>query len=429
MITLGVKSMLIEFTIKNFRSINEKVTLSMVASPDKTLQMNTIHTNQIKDRLLRSAILYGANASGKTNILYSLAVLRNYLLLSHQYGKHAELPFSPFLPSNTKTIKPTEFYLTFFQKNIRYEYCLSFNKKKIIEELLYYYPKGKRATIFERRKTNEYKFTVDKGAQKSIAAKTRENVSYLSSSVQWNYPGTEEAFNWFENQLYPLGQTDHPEATRKTVSMLNSKNNKIRNEIMHCMEMADLGIVDIDAKYKKLTQEDFSPDTHPEVIKLLLEQEQAETLEARMFHRQIQKGGKEKVYPIDYNLESEGTKKLFSIIGPCLHSLANGRILILDELDVRLHPLLCIYIIKLFHNPNKNKSNAQLLFSTHNTNFLDLELFRRDQIWFTEKNPKTNNTELYSLVDFSPRKDSNIQKGYLMGRYGAIPFIREDGIC
>lgn len=119
----------------------------------------------------------------------------------------------------------------------------------------------------------------------------------------------------------------------------------------------------------------------------------------------------------------KGRKEFFSLIGPWIDALNKGSVLVVDELDTKLHHLLNVFLINLFHDPEQNKNNAQLIFTTHNTNLLNLELFRRDQIWFTAKKPKVGSTDFYSLIEFSPRKDKNIQMGYLDGRYGAIPFI------
>ena len=129
-----------------------------------------------------------------------------------------------------------------------------------------------------------------------------------------------------------------------------------------------------------------------------------------------------------YSEESEGTKRMFSLIGHWIDALRNGKILVIDELDTKLHHLLNVFLINLFHDPTQNKNNAQLIFTTHNINLLDQDIFRRDQIWFTEKDGETGASDLYSLVEYSPRKDKDIQKGYLAGKYGALPFIKDNRI-
>jgi AAA15 family ATPase/GTPase len=145
-------------------------------------------------------------------------------------------------------------------------------------------------------------------------------------------------------------------------------------------------------------------------------------------HKVLDEIGNEGYFEFDFEEESEGTQRLFSLIGLWIDSLNNGRVLVVDELDTKLHHLLNVFLIKLFNDSTQNKNNAQLIFTTHNTNLLDQDIFRRDQIWFTEKNPSKGSTDLYSLIEFSPRKDKDIQKGYLTGRYGAIPFISDDRI-
>jgi len=195
-----------------------------------------------------------------------------------------------------------------------------------------------------------------------------------------------------------------------------------------------LGIFDISAKLDKILIDDTSlelssPDLKTELV-LISDDEGLKLvqMDIKTMHNVLDEQGNDIVINFDFDEESEGTKRLFALVGSWIDALNNGRILIVDELDTKLHPLLMEFLIKLFHNPTQNKNDAQLIFTTHNTNLLDLDLFRRDQIWFTEKNPNFGNTDLYSLLEFSPRKDKNVRKGYLAGRYGAIPFISDDRI-
>jgi len=305
--------------------------------------------------------------------------------------------------------------------------------KKIVDEYLYYYPQGRKALIFERKDTFNYKFTIDINEQEFLSSKTLPNVLYLSNSTQLNYKKTSEAFDWFKDNLKIIGATDNPKLTAFTIELLN-KDEELKEFILKILIVADLGIVDISAKLDKILIDDTSlelssPDLKTELV-LISDDEGLKLvqMDIKTMHNVLDEQGNDIVINFDFDEESEGTKRLFALVGSWIDALNNGRILIVDELDTKLHPLLMEFLIKLFHNPTQNKNDAQLIFTTHNTNLLDLDLFRRDQIWFTEKNPNFGNTDLYSLLEFSPRKDKNVRKGYLAGRYGAIPFISDDRI-
>lgn len=430
--------MLIEFSIENFRSFKEKVTLSLLASSDKSLDNNLIKTDVLnKYNLLRTEVIYGANASGKSNIVFALISLNKLVMNSHQFQKGTKIDYSPFKLDEKYLSLPSKFEVILIKNNIRYVYGVSFTSEKIIDEYLYYYPEGRKALIFERKDTDNYRFTTDKKEQKFLSEKTLQNVLYLSNSTKLNYRKTSDVFDWFKDTLRIIGTTDHPQLIEDSIESLN-KDKKLKEFILKGLNEADLGIVDISASIEKVSIEDLdeteiSPEFVPFFKKNFMLQTSSEdiqliNMEIKTFHKVLNEYGKELKISFDFEDESEGTKRLFSLIGIWIDVLRNGRILIVDELDTKLHHLLNILLIKLFHDPTQNTFNAQLIFTTHNTNLLDLDLFRRDQIWFTEKNPSFGNTDLYSLIEFSPRKDKNIQKGYLAGRYGAIPFIGDERI-
>jgi len=423
--------MLIEFSIENFRSIKNEITLSLVASPDKSLDNNLIKTDALKDdNLLRSAVIYGANASGKSNIILAISSLKTLVMESHKSQKGTEITYSPFKLDKEYLSKPSKFEIVFIKNNTKYIYGVSFTNEKIIDEYLYYYPEGRKALIFERRDTNNYRFTIDIKEQKFLSEKTLDNVLYLSNATQLNYKKTSEAFDWFKDTLEVIDSTDHPRLTRFTIETLN-KDRNLKELILKALLEADLGIVDISATFEKVPFGDFSQINKKfkkRNILLTAADGGFEISDIKTTHKGFDEIGNKFDVQFDFEEESEGTKRLFALIGPWIDALIKGRILIVDELDTKLHHLLNVFLIKLFHNPTQNKNNAQLIFATHNTNLLDLDLFRRDQIWFTEKNPGVGSTDLYSLLEFSPRKDKNVRNGYLAGRYGAIPFISDERI-
>jgi len=318
--------------------------------------------------------------------------------------------------------------VVFIKNNIKYIYGVSFISEKIIDEYLYYYPEGRKALIFERKDTNNYRFTIDRKKQKFISEKTLDNVLYLSNSTQLNYDKTSEAFDWFKDNLGIIGVADHPGLIHYTINKLN-EDVKLKEFILKALIEADLGINNLFASFEVISIDKLPIQIREQFKTIISDSEQnLEKLDITTIHKVLDEIGNENSVKFDFGEESEGTKRLFLLIGPWIDSLNNGRVLFVDELDTKLHHLLNVFLIKLFNDPTQNKNNAQLIFTTHNTNLLDQDIFRRDQIWFTEKNPSQGSTDLYSLIEFSPRKDKNIQKGYLAGRYGAIPFISDDRI-
>lgn len=424
-------------SIENFLSIKKKACFSLLASSDVSNPNNLIKTEILKkdESLLKCAVVYGANASGKSNILKAFDLLKYLVITSGKNMPGDKLPHEPFKLDPNCLLEPTKFEIVFIQKNMEYVYGVAFTKEKIIDEYLYYYPKGRKATIFERKNTNQYKFTVDKKIQNDISKRTSENVLYLSNSAQQSYSKTREIIVWFKEVLKIIGPTERiPENI--TAKLLRDDKYKIL--ILKALSVADLGIDDVKASVEKtLLSESIQSfpkelnipkDTKLGAITLEDGKWYLENVDIKTSHKVVDENGNQFNVTFDYEDESDGTRKMFSLIGPWIDSLIKGEVLIVDELDTKLHHFLNVFLIELFQDPVQNKSNAQLVFSTHNTNLLDQELFRRDQIWFTEKNPNLGNTELYSLVEFSPRKDKNIQKGYLAGRYGAVPFVSREKI-
>lgn len=418
--------MLIEFKAENFRSISREITFSLLASSDRSLDGNLIELDALKksDRLLKSAVIYGANASGKSNVLLAMFNLQNLVMTSVKNQDGDLLAFEPFKLSSECMSKPSKFSVFFVKNNIRYRYAVSFDRTKVIDEELYYYPNNREALIFERKNTTEFKFTIDKRVQSDISKRTLDNVLYLSNSAQQNYDKTLEAFKWFREDLRIIGARTLSEQGEYTINMLN-QDDESKKAILRSLERADLGLVDIIASIEDVDMAALPAEIINHLPRSLDSASgKLQRIDINTFHLSKDKDGKEQSIAFDFNTEeSEGTKRFFSLIGPWLNALNKGQVLFIDELELKLHPMLSEHLIKLFHDKSYNKNNAQLIITTHNTNLLNDELFRRDQIWFTEKDPDKGNTELYSLLEFKARKDQNILKGYLMGRYGALPFI------
>ena len=420
--------MLIEFQITNFRSINETQTLSLVAGSGKELASENTFESRLPGfpRLLRSAVVYGANAAGKTNLLRALqfmqGVVKTSATVSQAGGRIAHAPFK--LSKATKT-QPTEFEVAFADpdEGVRYEYGFSFDAERFHKEWLIAYPHGRPQNWFERtyraaKKKYEWHFSTKlKGSPRVWRDATRDNALFLSTAIQLNSEQLRPVFQWFDKKLVVIGMGGSLLNPALTLQLLEQPDGKQR--LLQFAHAADLGIDDL-----SMRKEPTAPVLVMEgnVVREPLPAAQVATV-ARVtsIHKAIDGG---EPVPLDIGEESSGTQILFQSAGAWLNVLKNGEVLLYDELDTSLHPLMTRFLIRLFHGANTNPKNAQLVFTTHDTSLLDADIFRRDQVWFIEKDKKSA-SKLYPLSDFSPRKDEALERGYLRGRYGALPFIGE----
>lgn len=420
--------MLIEFTIKNYRSIKEAQTFSMVTSKGNELKNSNTFTEEASNTdLLRSAVIYGANAAGKSNFIRALmdmnAIVRNSASKSQEGDL---LDIEPFLFNDSTLEGPTEFEAIFLNEGVKYQYGFSATKKKIIEEWLIAYPKGRAQRWFSRffneeSRECEYKFSDNLLGKKSIWQNaTRANALFLSTAVQLNSDQLKPVFNWFKGKLQLVSEGMGDNISRG-FSILLCENKETKNQILNFLKYADLDIHDFNLEKQK-----FDPAILPKELPDALKEEITKDMEGKNFVevKTIHKTQTGKLVSLDLSSESEGTQRLFALAGPWIDVLSNGYILVIDELNNSLHPKMVEYLIKLFHNDKTNPNNAQLIFTTHETSILSQDIFRRDQIWFSEKN-QSQETSIYPLTDFSPRKGrENIELGYLSGRYGGVPFIK-----
>ena len=389
--------MLIQFTIENHRSIKESAVISFAASKDKSLESCLIHPDE-KRTLLPVLAIYGANAAGKSNVLHALMTMKDMIVgFSSKLSKGQKLPWEPFAGNN----RPTSFEIMYIYNQVRYVYGFSFDAKKIYTEYLYHWPNGREALIFSRE-NGVYEFRENINEQTTLSNRTLDNKLYLVSSNDWNLPQTENAYKWFLEKL--TGISELPAASSETVAeIVRSDESKAR--ILKEMLLADLEISDVSIKTIAGKKDETVITTT---------------------HRVIDEEGNIDHFQLLMDQESAGTQRFFSRIGGWLQALENGSLLVVDEIERSMHPLLTRRLIEMVQDSSINTSGAQLLFTTHDALLLDLNLMRRDQIWFAEKNNQSCATELYSLASFSPRKGENVRKGYLQGRFGAIPFIGGD---
>ena len=399
--------MLQQFSVTNHRSIRERTTISLLATRDSSLRDCILSPDETQ-RASRSAshpygakalvpvlALYGANAAGKSNLIHALLLMRSFVAGEHARPlKDAPLPQEPFAFTEGNSL-PTTLEVIYYFEGVKYAYGFSFDRKKIIEEYLYHWPNGREALIFSRT-GNNYQFRENISEQQTLAGRTPENRLYLVSSNEWNCPQTAKAYLWFTRKLSDLsGETL---SFDQTLAALKQGEN-LKGKILHEMLVADLGIVDI-----RISDSSDIP-------------------QITMVHQLQTADGDVKHYRLLLSQESQGTQRFFSRIGSWIQALEMGGVLIVDEIEASLHPLLTRHLIETIQDKSVNRNQAQLIFTTHDVGLLDQNLLRRDQIWFAQKDEKTAETEIYALTDFSPRKSENISRGYLQGRYGAIPFI------
>ncbi len=384
--------MLIQFTVENHRSIKNSAVISFAASKDKSLNEHLLHPDE-KKTLLPALAIYGANAAGKSNVLHAMMTMREMIVgNAAKVSKGEKLPWEPFKGND----EPTFFEMVFIYNKVRYTYGFSFDANKIYKEYLYHWPNGREALIFSRE-NGVYEFRENVNEQITLSNRTADNKLYLVSSNDWNLSLTENAYRWFLEKLTFL--MDEEPSSSKTVVQIASGDDK-KAQILRELMIADFGISDVTVKN--------SLDKIPLITTT---------------HRIINKDGTTEYFQLLMEQESAGTQHFFARIGGWLQALENGALLVVDEIEDSLHPLLTRRLIEMVQDKTINTKGAQLIFTTHDAMLLDLNFFRRDQIWFAEKSNDTCATELYSLASFSARKGENVRKGYLQGRFGAIPFI------
>lgn len=423
--------MLIEFSVKNFRSIRDKVQLSMVKGVGRELEernvINITDTPAPLNPLLRSAVVYGPNAAGKSNLLRALAVAQSLVLGSHQRGPNEPLPVSPYRLSSQWQAQPSAFELHFVVDKVRYQYGISADQQRIHEEWLYAFPKGKAQTWFLRKPVADgQSFSIKfgdklKGEKELWERVTRPNASLLATAAQLNSEQLTPIYNWFAKRLkIAVGRQSWNQHPHVTMSLMERQQ---QQRVLRFLQAADFAIADLNLRevegdHLKTLIRDIPPP-----LRELLASQLADSKGVRIVTQHQTEEGQ----PVEMDLsdESDGTQKMFCYAGPWIDTLAAGNIMVVDELHDNLHPLLVQYLVEMFHNPELNHHGAQLIFTTHETSILNQSLFRRDQVWFCER-AQDQSTRLYPLSDFAVRKGTeNIERGYLTGRYGALPFLRE----
>lgn len=402
--------MITKFSVKNFLSIKDEIVFEAEASSDVELLESNVFK---KENILKTGVIYGHNASGKTNLLKSIKFMRDLVINSHKLtaGDNIEGRV-PFKLDKEFLEKDSEFSIEFILGKDSFKYEFSCNDKKIISESL---SKNKK-NIFSRTKT---KNITGKSEKNKYEKETLENMLYLSRATNLNVdPIYKKVFLWFKNNLkFAINDQDECFDSCETAKLI-SKNNDYKEIVLEMLDAYDLGIKDIEVK--PITEDDI-PSNIPEKYRNVFLN--LEEFKISFIHEQK---SNEKSNEISFKLEEEssGTRRIFSMIGIILDAMENKKTLFVDELERHLHPLILEKLVKIFNS--KSNKYGQLIFTTHSVELLSFKLFRRDQIWFMEKEPNKN-TGLISLFDYNGvRKDLNIKKAYFSGRFGGIPILRND---
>lgn len=418
--------MLVQFSVENYRSVKDVCELSMVASRyyKENEEENTFETG-IADcpRLLKSVVIYGPNGAGKSTLLEAMKFVETFVLNSASKSQAGdEINVTPFRLSKNTRNEPSNFEIIFIEDGVRYEYGLCVTKERVTEEWLFAYPNGVAQKWFHRiyeAETATYAYKYSKyfeggrmrgGWQKQ----TRQNASYLSTAIQLNNEQLGPVYNWFFRRLATL----RPDGLSSEFTAESCLDAEFKKNVINFISSADIPLSNIEVETLKYMDLKF-PDHIPTAFK----EEITKSLKDKEYHEVSFVRMDDTGEAVNFKLaeESQGTQGLFNFAGPWIDVIANDLVLFVDELDSSLHPLIVHHLVDILH---KSGSNAQIIFTTHDTTILSQKILRRDQVWLLKKN-KFHASELYPLSDYKIRDGEAIEKGYLLGRYGAVPFIKD----
>lgn len=416
--------MLVQFTVENFLSIRDKVYLSFEPSKDSEHPENLITKGDYM--AVSSAAIYGANASGKSSLFKAITIALIMVRNSNKVQVTDRLPVVPFKFDFESRNKPTSFEFTFIAKDEKkYIYGFSATTEKIVEEYLYCYNSAKPTLIFDLSEKEEPKF--NRAYKVKLEAAYQMNTAnklFLATATTWNAECTKIPFEWLVESIDTFTEIMDLSGVAFEKYRTDETNEYIKFT-KSLLKQADINISSIEVDAKEVVGGSALPFQIVVQGKVIPPNEGKHyDVEITTGHTVIDENGEKKEFSLTLQEESLGTQLLF-FYGPLLKdAFERGKTIILDEIDKSMHPSLVKFIMNLFRDSEHNKKGAQLIVTTHETGILSLDMFRRDQIYFTEKDSKSGVTDLYSLDEFSVRKTENIEKGYLMGRYGAIPFLQ-----
>lgn len=404
--------MLLEFSCSNHRSIRDEILFSAIAGSDKTHAENIEKVADVE--VLKSSVIYGANGSGKSNFIDAISFVKNLVSnsINHQPGQGILQ-----VPHKLEGYeRKSNYKIQFVVDGIRYAFGFSLKNMLVAEEYLYYFPNGRQTKIFER---DGEEYSAGRNFRNRFnSCKDVLKPNRLMLSCAANFSSVDEvtaAYRFFNDELVIYSSGNQENWMNYSLHQMNASE-KVKATVLKFLNALGTGIKDIyvDIKKEDLDVSHLPPFLSDEFKKILL-QEKIDAISAK-----VQYEGFETDLISE---ESTGIKKLFGILCPFIDIIANGKVLVCDELESNLHESLLFGLVKQFVNTRGSKP-AQLIFTTHETGLLNLDLFRRDQIWFTENKPADRSTDLFSLTEIrNVRKDENFGKGYIAGKYGAIPML------
>jgi AAA15 family ATPase/GTPase len=428
--------MIIDFKVSNFRSLKNEVDFTLKADSSKSKTDNTFTVELVNDvniSLLKTAVIYGANASGKSNFIR--AFLAFVWLVRNSSKFEIDLNkincYEPFELDVNYEDAPTNFKIDFILNSVKHHYSISYNKNQITEEVLDSAPKGQISNLYTRKKTEDTEFDeIEFGKNlidKKVPKRIFKNQLYISKfGVDYPHEQLTKIYQYFVSiNVWNAADKFTISDLSKEISELisQSENLNLKNRLSKLIRISDTKIEEIDSK--ELKREDFQlPDELPkEIVDKFYESNKIRTFS---YHKQFDNKTFVKLKEFDFDKkESTGTKVLFALGGKILQTLENGGVIVFDELDNSLHPKLCKFLIRLFNSKISNPKNAQLIFATHEVTLLDKDVFRKDQIWFAEKD-KFGSTEMFCANEFvGLRDDTNFELWYRTGKFGGNPKIKE----
>lgn len=404
--------MLLEFSCSNHRSIRDEILFSAIAGSDRTHAENIEKVADVE--VLKSSVIYGANGSGKSNFIDAIAFVKNLVSnsINHQPGQGILQ-----VPHKLEGYeRKSNYKIQFVVDGIRYAFGFSLRNMLVVEEYLYYFPNGRQTKIFER---DGEEYSAGRNFRNRFnSCKDVLKPNRLMLSCAANFSSVDEvtaAYRFFNDELVIYNSGNQENWMNYSLHQINT-NEKVKATVLKFLDALGTGIKDIyvDIKKEDLDVSHLPPFLSDEFKKILL-QEKIDAISAKVLYEGFETDL--------ISEESTGIKKLFGILCPFIDIIANGKVLVCDELESNLHESLLFGLVKLFVNTRGSKP-AQLIFTTHETGLLNLDLFRRDQIWFTENKSADRSTDLFSLTEIrNVRKDENFGKGYIAGKYGAIPML------
>lgn len=407
--------MVLEIRISNFFSIRDEIVLDFRAANIKSANAVALTNNifeQSKANILKTIAIYGANASGKSNIIKAIRFCHAMVFESHLHNENTIYNFQPF-KFNGYDNKPSNYFIRFESNGLEYEYAISLSRQSILTESLYYYPKGRITKIFTRderlgkTKKEKYSFGDQIKRPMDVAENTSNKTLYISRASQMDREVGKEIFNYFHSQFI----LDYVGFGASAIESLSNQN---RQQLVEAIKIADNDIIDVKIKVLKKPGKHFKADA--KTMTLTVEDVVQDYLQIKTYHKTSPS------IAFDFlSEESQGTIKLFFIMLTILDVVKNNKVLLIDEIEDSLHPKIIDYLFNIFRTGEK----AQLLCTTHNTRFLDLKKVRKDQIYFANKR-FDGSTDLYSLYDYSDFRDTmDLEKAYLQGRFDAVPIVND----